>query len=157
MASIPGRGFPGGPAGATPHFLAHRPDHSPPDLLSDLELEHAIDSLTRKLHSARRMLTVATVARFGLYGAMAAGGIVILTLSPVPFRELAEGQRAIATPWDVFVWWFAILAIVSVLGALAVQASRRRRRRAAGWQARVDDLERRLSDAVGVLGNRQRR
>ncbi len=131
-----------------PHFQAHRPDHKPPSTLSDAELAHAIDSLTRKLYSARRMLAVATTARLTLYALIVIFGIAILTLIPVPFRELAEGYRALATTWDIFAWWFALVAIASVLGAVAVQASRRRRRRAAGWRARVEELERRRDEAV---------
>jgi len=137
--------------------MAHRPDHSSPELLGDDELARAIDSLTRKLHSARRMLTIAASARYGFYALIAIGGISILGLLPLPFRELAEGQRALATTWDVFAWWMAILALASVLGAVMTQSSRRRRRRAMGWRSRVDDLERRLEHAQRVLAERKRR
>lgn len=143
--------------GATPHFLAQRPDHSPPDTLSDDELARAIDTLQRKLQSARRMLAVATIARGGFYLLIAVAGTAILTLVPVPFRELAEGQRALATTWDVFAWWFAVLALASVLGATAIQATRRRRRRAQGWRSRVADLERRLGHALDVQQERRLR
>lgn len=148
-------GLPDGPPGPTPHFSPQRPDHSPPELLGDDELARAIDSLARKLQSARRMFALATIARFALYGVIVAGGIAILMLGPVPFRELVEGERALATTWDVFAWWFAILAIASVLGAVAAQASRRRRRRAYGWRGRVEDLERRLDHALRVQRERR--
>lgn len=150
-------GSDGGPAGAIPHFMAHRPDHSSPELLGDDELARAIDSLTRKLHSARHMLTIVRSARYGFYALIAIGGISILMLLPVPFRELAEGQRALATPWDVFVWWAAILVLASVLGAVVTQSGRQRRRRAMGWRSRVEELERRLDHAQRVLAERTRR
>lgn len=147
-------GLPEGPSGPSPHFSAQRPDHSPPELLGDDELARAIDSLTRKLRSARRMFALATAARLALYGVIVAGGVAILMLGPAPFQELVEGQRALATTWDVFAWWFAILALASVLGAVAAQSSRRRRRRASGWRSRVEDLERRLDEALRVRRNR---
>lgn len=136
-----------GPPGGAPHFAAHRPDHSPPELLSDDELARAIDSLRRKHRSALRMLVLATAARIGFYATIAVAGIGVLGLGPAPLVELMQGSRAVATTWDVFVWWFLILAFVSLGGAVAVQASRRRRRRAAGWRSRVEDLERRLAQA----------
>lgn len=137
--------------------MAHRPDHSSPELLDDDELARAIDSLTRKLHSAQRMLTLATAARYGFYALIAVGGLAILALVPLPFRELADGQRALATTWDVFAWWMAVIALASVLGAVATQASRKRRRRAKGWQSRVEDLGRRLDHASRVLADRDKR
>ena len=133
-----------------PHFSAQRPDHSPPELLDDDELVRAIDSLHRKLASARRMLVIANFARFTLFLAMLLGGFAILWAGPAPFLELIEGQRILATTWDVFAWWFAVLALFVVIGGFATQASRRRRRRAAGWQHRVADLERRLDEAVRI-------
>ena len=137
--------------------MAHRPDHSPPELLGEDELARAIDSLTRKLHSARRMLSIATTARYVFYLVTGVGGIAILTLLPLPFQELAEGQRALATTWDVFAWWFAVLALATVLGTAVTQSSRRRRRRTMGWRARVNDIERRLAHASRVQAERAMR
>lgn len=93
------------------------------------------------------MLVLATTARIGFYGVIVLVGIGVLGLGPAPLVELIQGTRVLATSWDIFVWWFAILATVSVGGAIAVQAIRRRRRRAAGWRSRVEDLERRLAHA----------
>jgi len=148
------RTFAGGPGGATPHFSAQRPDHSPPELLGDDELARAIDSLHRKLSSARRMLAIANFARLTFFLAMLLAGFAILWAGPAPFLELIDGQRMLATTWDIFAWWFAVLAIFAIIGALAVQASRRRRRRAMGWRHRVADLERRLADATRVRDER---
>ena len=148
------RGLSAGPSGATPHFGAQRPDHSPPELLGDDELARAIDSLERKLRSARRMLRLAMMARVSLLGVMLLTGFAILWAGPAPFVELMQGERVLATTWDVFAWWFAVLAIASVVGAILTQASRRRKRRAAGWQHRVADLERRLGEATRVLDAR---
>jgi hypothetical protein len=137
-----------------PHFLAQRPDHSPPDLLEDDELARAINSLQRKLSSARRMLVIANFARLTFFLSMLLGGFAILWVGPAPFLELMNGERVLATTWDVFAWWFVVLAIFIVIGAFATQASRRRTRRAAGWQHRVADLERRLADALRVRNDR---
>jgi hypothetical protein len=142
-----GKSILAGPTGAVPHFAAQRPDHSPPDTLSDDELARAIDSLDRKHRSAKRMLVLANGARLVFFAALLAGGFAILIIGPAPFLELAEGQRTLATTWDVFAWWFAVLAIASIAGALAIQAARRRRRRAVGWKHRVEDLDRRLVEA----------
>lgn len=136
-----------GPTGAIPHFAAQRPDHSPPETLSDDELARAIDSLERKHRSAKRMLVLANGARLLFIGLLLAGVFAVLIVGPAPFLELAEGQRALATTWDVFAWWFVVLAIASISGALAIQAARRRRRRAAGWRNRVEELDRRLAEA----------
>ena len=143
----PGNGLPIGPAGATPHFGAQRPDHSRPELLSDDELALAIDSLKRKLRSARQMLALANIARLTFFATMLGLGFAFLMLGPAPFLELMQGERVMATTWDVFVWWAVILALVSFGGALTVQAARRRRRRAKGWKQRVADLDRRLEQA----------
>jgi hypothetical protein len=125
--------------------------------LSDDELARAIDSLERKQRSAKRMLTLANSARLVFFGVLLAGGFAILIVGPAPFIELAEGQRTLATTWDVFAWWFAVLAIASIAGAIAIQAARRRRRRAAGWKHRVDDLDRRLMEATQEQAARRAR
>jgi hypothetical protein len=124
-------------------------------MLGDDELTRAISTLARKLSSARRMLVLANTARLTFFLVMLLGGFAILWAGPAPFLELIEGQRALATTWDVFAWWFAVLALFSVGGAFAMQAARRRRRRAAGWQHRVADLERRLKEASRVLHDRR--
>lgn len=144
----------GGPPGPTPHFSRHRPDHSPPDLLSDDELARAVDSLARKLHSARRMLVVAAVARLALYVLIALGGVVLLALGPAPIVEYFQNTRELVTTWDVFAWWFAVIGITAIVGAVVAQAVRRRRRRVAGWRHRVDDLARRLAEAHDVQRRR---
>jgi hypothetical protein len=142
-----GRGLPAGPPGAAPHFGAQRPDHSPPELLSDDELARSLDSLNRKLHSARRMLAFANTARLVLFAVMLAIGFSLLAFGPAPFLELMQGERVMATTWDVFVWWIVILIIVSFGGAFMLQVGRRRRRLAKGWKHRVEDLDRRLTEA----------
>ena len=100
------------------------------------------------------MLAIANVARLTLFLAMLLGGFAILWAGPAPFLELIEGQRTLATTWDVFAWWFAVLALFIAIGAFAIQASRRRKRRAVGWQHRVADLERRLDKAHRVRDSR---
>ena len=155
--SHPGNGIPIGPAGATPHFGAQRPDHSRPDLLSDDELARAIDSLQRKLRSARRMLAIANGARLTFFATTLTIGFGILVLGPAPFLELLEGKREMATTWDVFVWWLLILIVASLIGAAMIQAARRRRRRAAGWKHQVADLDYRLRGALDEQERRPKR
>lgn len=133
-----------------PHFSAQRPDHQPPELLGDDELARAIDSLRRKLGSAQRMLALANFARLTLFLGMLVGGFAILWAGPAPFVELIQGQRELATTWDIFAWWFLVLAIFTVIGVFAIQASRNRQRRAHGWQHRVTELERRLGEALRI-------
>lgn len=155
--SHPGHGFPAGPAGAAPHFGSQRPDHSPPDLLSNDELARAIESLRRKVHSARRMLVFANIARLLFFALMLTAGFAILAFGPAPFLELIEGRRRVATTWDVFAWWAVVLAAASFIGALLLQTGRRRRRRAAGWKHRVEDLDRRLTEAMAERDRRRTR
>jgi len=101
------------------------------------------------------MLVLANAARLAFFGAMLVVGFGILWAGPAPFLELIEGERVLATTWDVFAWWFAVLALFTVIGAYATQASKRRRRRAEGWQHRVTDLQRRLAEATRVRRERR--
>ena len=117
-------------------------------------MSRAIDSLARKLRSARRMLAVATLARLALYGVVAVGGVALLTLGPAPIVEYFQKSRQLVTTWDVFAWWFAILGATTVVGAIATQVIMRRKRRVAGWRHRVDDLARRLAEARDVQRRR---
>lgn len=126
-------------------------------MLGDDELARAIDSLSRKLRSARRMYAIATGGRVAFWVVMVTAGFALLASGPAPFVELIQGRRALATTWDVFAWWFVVLLIVSLAGAAAVQAARRRRRRAQGWKQRVADLDRRLAEAMTVQAGRRQR
>lgn len=126
-------------------------------MLGDDELARAIDSLSRKLRSARRMYLIATSARIAFWAVMVTAGFGLLASGPAPFVELIQGRRLLATTWDVFAWWFAVLIIVSLAGAAAIQVARRRRRRARGWKHRVADLDRRLAEAVAVQSDRRQR
>lgn len=145
----------GGPSGAAPHFSRQRPDHSPPELLTDEELERSIDSLSRKLRSARRMLVLATAWRVTLVAGLAIAGIGLMTLGPAPIVDFLERRRTLVTTWDVFAWWFGGIALISVAGAFALTAIRDRRRRATGWRHRVHDLTRRLEHAEGEQRTRR--
>jgi hypothetical protein len=140
-----------------PHFARQRPDHSPPELLSNDELDLAINTLDRKLRSARRMFVVATATRYGAFAAATITGVWLMAFGPAPIVEFLQQRRTLVTTWDVFAWWFAGLALTSLGGALAVQAIRRRRRRAAGWKHRMQDVERRLADAIAEREARRTR
>lgn len=61
------------------------------------------------------MLVIANFARITFFLAMLVGGFAILWAGPAPFLELVQGQRVLATTWDVFAWWFAVLAIFIII------------------------------------------
>lgn len=141
-------------AALVPRFSRHRRDHSPPDLLDDDELARAIDSLTRKLHAARRRFVVATGVRVALYAAAAVSGLALLGLGPAPIVAYFRKSRQLVTAWDVAAWWLAVIGVTAITGALLAQAVRQRRRQAAGWRHRVDDLAHRLAEAREVQQQR---
>ncbi len=136
------------------HFGPQRPDHIPPETLTDAELAHSIDSLDRKLRSAKQAYLVAQVAGVSLTIAVLALGFALLYFGPTPFMERVFGQSTPATTYDVFLWWLAVLVLAVAGGAFGDQVLRGRQRMVRGWKYRVAELERRLEDAESV---RQRR
>jgi len=147
-ATIPGS------AGVPPRFHAPRPDHSPPELLSDDELARAIQTLRRKAHSVRRARLAANVAGATLTVAILAAGFVLLWAGPAPFLERLTGQRTLATPWHIVLWWLGVLLLAAVGGALGDQLLRGRLRMVRGWSHKLHDLERRLAEAESVVHRR---
>jgi hypothetical protein len=135
-------------------FLPQRPDHIPPEALTDSELAHSIDSLDRKLRSARQAYYVAQTAGITLTVGVLTIALALLYFGPTPFLERVFGQSAPATTYDVFLWWIAVLVLAVAAGAFGDQVLRGRVRMARGWKNRVAELERRLGDAENVQRRR---
>jgi hypothetical protein len=143
-----------GSAGVPPHFHPPRPDHAPAELLSDEELARVIATLRRKVHSVRRARLAANVAGAALTVAVLTAGFVLLWAGPAPFLERLTGQRTLATPWHLVLWWLGVLLLAAVGGALGDQILRRRLRVVRGWSHKLHELERRLAEAESVRHRR---
>ena len=129
-----------------PVFVAPRPDRVPPETLRTAELEHSIRSLQRKLRSAENALFATRLGGAVLAAALLITGFVLLWFGPAPFVERLAG-RAIATTYDVFLWWSIVIVACVIGGALGDQMVRGRLRLARGWRHRVDELRHRLDHA----------
>ncbi|MBI3568595.1 MAG: hypothetical protein HY084_10410 [Gemmatimonadetes bacterium] len=137
-------------------FARHNPDHVPAEALTERELAASIDSLERKLRSARRSLLAAQLAGALITLVVLALGGILLWFGPTPFLEnvFGHGGSLKATTYDVFVWWLAVIVLAVMGGAFGDQMLRGRLRMARGWKSRVADLTRRLEDARHVQHRR---
>ena len=136
------------------HFGPQRPDHVPPETLTDGELADAIASLDRKVRSARQAYLVAQLAGIALTATVLGLGFTLLYFGPTPFLERVFGKSTPATTYDVFLWWIAILVLAVAGGAFGDQVLRGRQRTVRGWKYRVAELRRRLEDAEAVQRRR---
>jgi len=130
-----------------PRLSGRRTHHAPPGALSDDELAAAIQSLHRKLHSARRSLVLARAAGASLTVAILGAGFTLLWAGPAPFFERFLGHQYVTTTFDAAAWWFALLLLAIVGGTVGDQLLRGKLRLVHGWRNRVLDLERRLTEA----------
>ena len=137
-----------------PIFGTQRPDHAPPETLTDADLRNAISSLERKLRSAQRALIVATIAGWTLTAGILALGFFLLWIGPTPFLQRMLGRGGVATPDDGVGGWGAGILRTVLGGAFADQLVRGRLRLARGWRARVHELSSRLGDARSVAARR---
>ncbi len=128
-------------------FAPQRPDHMPPQTLKDDELALAIVSLKRKQHSARRSYAAAQLAGISLTLVLIALTATVLWYGPEPFIERVFGHARIATTYDVFAWWLAVIVLAILGGVFGDQLLRGRLRLAHGWKNRLIELDRRLDDA----------
>jgi hypothetical protein len=143
------------PNSSTPLFVAQRPDHLPPDSLGDAELAASIESLHRKLHAARRRLRMTQIAAGALAALIVGAVLALLWAGPTPFFVRFLGRGTVTTTYDAVAWWIALI-VLAIAGVLfGDQLLRGKARVARRWHHRVSDLERRLSDAVGVLEGRR--
>jgi hypothetical protein len=142
------------PPGHTPHFGRQRPDHAPPETLTDRELTEAIDTLGRKVRSARRAYVLARLVGVTLTVFVLGLGFTLLYFGPASFAEHVFGQLAPPTTYDVFLWWLLVLILAVAGGTFGDQILRGRQRTMRGWKNRSTELTRRLDDAEA---ERQRR
>jgi len=145
---------PHGPRGL---FHARRPDHVPPQTLSDAQLDEAIASLNAKLHSARRALLMAQLAGLAFTLALLVAGFVLLWFGPYTYLGSLFGWQGASKSTGVWLWWVVIIAIAVVGGAFGDQLLRGRLRLSRGWRYRVDELELRLHDAESIKSRRRAR
>lgn len=136
------------------HFGPQRPDHVPPETLTDGELADSISTLDRKLRSARQAYLVARVAGIVMTAIVLCLGFTLLYFGPSPFLERVFGKSTPATTYDVFLWWIAVLVLAVAGGAFGDQVLRGRQRTVRGWKYRVAELTRRLEDAEAVQRRR---
>ena len=129
-------------------FAPQRPDHMRPQTLDDHELALAVASLRRKQHSARRSYAAAHLAGIALTLLLIALTATVLWYGPEPFIERVFGHARVATTYDVFAWWLAVIVLAILGGTFGDQLLRGRLRLAHGWKHRLAELERRLADAV---------
>ena len=135
------------PSGPAALFAPQRPDHLPPQTLGDDELALSVASLRRKRHSVRRSYAAAQFAGISLTLVLIALTATLLWYGPEPFIERVFGHARIATTYDVFVWWFAVIVLAILGGTFGDQLLRGRLRLAHGWKNRLAELDRRLADA----------
>jgi len=136
------------------HFGPQRPDHIPPESLTDSELAESIASLVRKVRSARQAYLVARLAGIALTITVLGLGFTLLYFGPTSFLERVFGKSAPATTYDVFLWWIAVLVLAVAGGAFGDQVLRGRQRTVRGWKYRLAELTRRLEDAEAVQRRR---
>ena len=136
------------PSGPAALFAPQRPDHMPPQTLDDDELALAVASLRRKQHSARRSYAAAHLAGIALTLLLIALTATVLWYGPEPFIERVFGHARVATTYDVFVWWLAVIVLAILGGTFGDQLLRGRLRLALGWKHRLTELDQRLADAV---------
>ena len=128
-------------------FAPPRPDHSPPENLSDEELARAIDSLGRKLGSVRMSLRTARLAGLAVFAVILAAGFTLLWVGPEPFLpRIFENGAAVTVP-ELLAWWGMVIAAALFLGIVSYRLFAHRMQVVRGWTHKAHDLERRLQHA----------
>lgn len=130
-----------------PLFAPPRPDYSPPENLGDAELASAIDSLGRKLHSARVSLRVARLAGLAVLTVVLTAGFVLLWAGPAPFlSRIFENGKVVTVP-ELLVWWGTVIMVALFMGIVSYRLFAHRMHVVRAWKHKEQDLERRLSHA----------
>jgi sterol desaturase/sphingolipid hydroxylase (fatty acid hydroxylase superfamily) len=136
-------------------FAPPRPDHSPPESLSDEELARAIDSLGRKLGSVRVSLRAARLAGLAALALIMATGFTLLWVGPQPFLpRIFENGAAVTVP-ELLAWWGMVIAAALFLGIVSYRLFAHRMRVVRGWTHKAHDLERRLGHAEAEARRRR--
>jgi hypothetical protein len=128
-------------------FTAPRPDHSPPEKLSNAELAKAIDSLRRKLRSVRVSLRSARLAGVAVLGVILAAGFTLLWVGPSPFLARIFEDGELVTFPELLAWWVAVIAVAGFAGVVSYRLFAHRMQVVRGWRNKAHDLERRLEHA----------
>jgi hypothetical protein len=138
-------------------FAAPRPDHSPPENLSDDELATAIHSLRRKLHSVRVSLRTARLAGLAVLAVILAAGFTLLWVGPQPFLlRIFEDGVAVTVP-ELLAWWVTVIAVSLFVGIVSYRLFAHRMHVVRAWLHKSHDLERRLEHAEAEAGRRRTR
>lgn len=138
-------------------FTAPRPDHSPPENLSDAELAQAIDSLRRKLHSVRASLRSARLAGLAVLGVILAAGFTLLWVGPEPFLPRIFEVGGLVTFPELLAWWIVVIGAALFVGTVSYRLFAHRMQVVRGWGHKAHELERRLDHAEGEARRRNGR
>jgi hypothetical protein len=128
-------------------FTTPRPDHSPPENLSDAELAEAIDSLGRKLRSVRAALRAARLAGVAMLAVILAAGFTLLWVGPSPFlSRIFENGAAVTVP-ELLAWWVSVIVAALFVGIVSYRLFAHRMQVVRGWDNKAHDIARRLDHA----------
>jgi len=137
-------------------FAAPRPDHSPPETLTDEELAHAVDSLTRKLRSVRASLRTARLAWLVVVAVILASGFGLLWVGPDPFLPRIFGNGEVVTVPILLAWWVIVIGAGLFCGVVSYRLFTHRLHAVRGWRQKAHELERRLAHAQEEAERRSR-
>jgi hypothetical protein len=124
-----------------------RPDHSPPEKLSDVELARAVTSLRRKLRSVRASLRAAWIALVAALSIAVAFGFIAAWVVPEPFLARMFGSGTVITIPELLAWWAAVIAAALLFGTATYRFFAHRLRAVRAWKHKSLDLERRFAHA----------
>lgn len=137
-------------------FTQPRPDHIPPENLTDAQLDQAIASLDRKLHSVRLSLRGARITGLTVLAVILAAGFVLLWVGPAPFlARIFENGDPVTLP-ELLAWWIAVIATALFVGIVSYRLFAHRMHVVRGWKHKASELERRLSHAEAEAERRGR-
>jgi len=128
-------------------FAAPRPDHSPPENLSDADLALAIRTLRRKQHSVRRSLQTARLAGLAMLAVTLAAGFILLWVGPEPFLPRIFGNGAVVTFPELLAWWATVIGAALFAGIVGYRQLAHRMRVVRAWRHKSQELGRRLEHA----------
>lgn len=138
-------------------FTPPRPDHVPPETLTDAQLAEAVGSLERKLHSVRLSLRGARAMGLVSLAVILATGFVLLWVGPAPFLERIFERGKVVTIPELLSWWSVVIAVALFVGIVSYRLFAHRMQVVRGWKHKAHELERRLSHAQAEVERREGR
>lgn len=136
-------------------FTPPRPDHIPPENLTDAQLAEAVGSLERKLRSVRLSLRGARTMGLVSLAVILAVGFVLLWVGPAPFlTRIFERGEPVTLP-VLLAWWGAVIATALFVGIVSYRLFAHRMRMVRAWNHKVHEIERRLSHAQAEAARRE--